>query len=251
MMAQNFYHHMAIPEKCLLSKPIFKRLFQEHGNLNITDKKALKDDIGKIRWVYALKPATLNIATYRDDEREYDEIAIMQIELTSAARMARIAAFVNKAIPYPLVLVFCFADTIAVSVADKRINQADKSKWVVENAWTTPWFNPDAPNKAQQKFMQDMAIQNLSFVDFYAFYSDVRNRIIALNAADRGGSYQLASGDKAVNRAEALRELGQLEQEKQELENKLAKERQMGRQVDMTTRMKELADRINALKENL
>lgn len=250
-MTQTFYDYMAIPEKCLLNKPLFKKLFQEHADLDITDKKALKDDIDKIRWVYTLKPSTLNIEPYRDDVREYDEIAIIQIDVTSAARAQRIAAFVNKAIPYPVVIVFSFADTIAISVADKRINQADKSKWVIEDAWITAWFNPDAPNEAQQKFMEDLTIKNLSFLNFYAFYTDIKNRIIALNTADRSGSYSLTSGDGAINRAEALRELDKLEQEKAELQNKLAKEKQMGRQVEMTTKIKKYADQINGLKESL
>ncbi len=65
-MTQTFYDYMAIPEKCLLNKPLFKKLFQEHADLDITDKKALKDDIDKIRWVYTLNPSTLNIEPYRD-----------------------------------------------------------------------------------------------------------------------------------------------------------------------------------------
>lgn len=250
-MTQTLYDYMAIPEKCLLNKPLFKKLFQEHADLDITDKKALKDDIDKIRWVYTLKPSTLNIEPYRDDVREYDEIAIIQIDVTSAARAQRIAAFVNKAIPYPVLIVFSFADTIAISVADKRINQADKSKWVVEDSWMTEWFNPDLPNEAQQKFMKDLTIKSLSFVNFYAFYTDIKNRIIALNTADRSGSYSLTSGDGTINRAEALRELDKLEQVKAELQNKLAKEKQMGRQVEMTTRIKKYADQINGLKERL
>lgn len=164
-MIQTFYDHMGIPEKCVLNKPLFKKLFQEHADLDITDKKALKDDIDKIRWVHTLKPATINIAAYHDNEREYDEVAVIQIDLSSTNRAQRIAGFVNKAIPYPIVLIFNFADTIAISVADKRINQADKSKWVVEDSWMTEWFNPDAPNESQQKFMQDMAIKSLSFVN--------------------------------------------------------------------------------------
>lgn len=250
-MIQTFYDRMAIPEKCLLNKPLFKKLFQEHADLDLTDKKALKDDIDKIRWVYTLKPATVNIAAYSDDVREYDEMAIIQIDLTSANRAQRIATFVNKAIPYPIVLVFSFADTIALSVADKRINQADKSKWVVEDAWMTAWFNPDVPNEAQQKFMQDMTIKSLSFVNFYAFYTDIKNRVIALNTAEKSGSYALTSGDETLGRAKALRELEQLEQEKAELQNKLAKEKQMGRQVEMTTKIKQYADQIAGLKERL
>ena len=230
-MIQTFYDHMAIPQKCLLNKSVFKKLFLEHADLNITDKKALKDDIDKIRWVYTLKPATVNIAAYSDDVHEYGEVAIIQIDLSSANRARRIAAFINKAIPYPVMLVFSFADTIAISVTDKRINQADKAKWVAEDIWLTEWFNPDRPSKAQQKFMRDMEMKNLSFVNFYTFYTDIKNRVIALNTADKSGSYTLTTGAETLDRTEVLRELEQLEQGKAEIQSKLAKERQMGRET--------------------
>lgn len=250
-MTQTFYDYMAIPEKCLLNKPLFKKLFQEHVDLDITDKKALKDDIDRIRWVYTLKPSILNIAPYRDDMREYDEIAVIQIDLTSIARAPRIAAFVNKAIPYPIVVVFSYLDTIAISLADKRINQADKSKWVVEDTWMTEWFNPDAPNEAQQKFMQDMAMNSLSFVSFYAFYTDIKSRVVALNIADKSGCYYLTTPEITSKRAENLRQLCRLEQEKADLQNKLVKQKQLGQQVELATRIKKMADQINGLKKNL
>lgn len=250
-MTQTFYDYMAIPEKCLLNKPLFKKLFQEHADLDITDKKALKNDIEKIRWVYTLKPATVNIAAYSDDAREYEEVAIVQIDLSSTNRIQRIAAFVNKAIPYPVMLVFSFADTIAISVADKRINQADKSKWVIEDAWITAWFNPDAPNEAQQKFMQDMAMKNLSFVNFYAFYTDIKNRLIALNSATRSGSYQIVSAEKTKDRRESLTKITELEREITELRSALKKETQFNKKLELNVSVKECEAKIKQLEQGL
>ncbi len=248
---QTFYDHMGVPEKCLLNKSLFKKLFQEHADLDNTDKKALKDDIDRIRWVYTLKPATVNIAAYYDDVREYDEVAVIQIELSNANRAQRIAAFVNKAIPYPIVLVFSFADTIAISVADKRINQVDKSKWVVEDAWMTEWFNADAPNEAQQKFMQDMAMKNLSFMNFYAFYSDIKNRIIELNAATRSGNYQIVSAEKTKDRGKILTKIMELEREIIELRSALKKEAQFNKKLELNVSVKKRQEAIKQLEQSL
>lgn len=250
-MMQTFYDYMAIPEKCLLNKPLFKKLFQEHADLDITDKKALKDDIDKIRWVYTLKPSTLNIEPYRDDVREYDEIAIIQIDLSSTARAQRISTIANKAIPYPIVLLFNFADTIAISVADKRINQADKSKWVVEDSWMTEWFNPDLPNEAQQNFMQDMTIKSLSFVNFYAFYTDIKNRVIALNSATRSGTYQIVSAEKTKDRRESLTKITELEREITELRSALKKETQFNKKLELNVSVKERQEAIKHLEQGL
>lgn len=250
-MIESFLEKLNVPESCALGKPIFKKLFLENGHLDITDKKALKDDIDKVRWLYTLKPSTINIEPFKDNEREYDEVAILQIDLTSAARIKRIAAFVNKAIPYPLILIFAHGDMIALNIADKRINQADKAKWVIEEGWTTNWFSPSAPSKGEEQFMQDISIKNLSFLNFYAFYSDVKSLVVALNTSTQTGTYNVTKGNALKTRLELLRALETLEQEKTELQNKLKKEKQMGRQVEITSKIKNIVDQINDLKQQL
>lgn len=250
-MIQPFLEALAIPNTCTVNKPIFKKHFYENTDLDPTSKKALRADINKIKWLYALKPSTVNCNAYRDAEREYDEIAYLQIELSNTIRRQKIATFVNKAIPYPLVILFTFDNHISIAIADKRINQADKTKWVIEDIWITHWFNPRMPNEHQTQFMQDMTMKNLSFSNFYAFYTDIKHRVIALNASDKSGFYRLTSHDTTINRANALRELDKLEQEKSELQNKLAKETQIGQQVEISTKIKQYADQITSLKEKL
>lgn len=250
-MIQNFLNSLGIPQKCFLNKTLFKKLFLESGMMDITDKKALKDDTDKIRWLYTLKPSTINIEPFKDSQREYEEVAILQIDLTSVTRVKRIASFVNKAIPYPLILVFTHGDMIILSVADKRISQADKAKWVVEDGWITHWFNPSTPTQNEQKFMTDIVIKNLSFLNFHAFYSDVKSLVIALKASTQTGTYNVAKGSASKTRIEQLRALEILEKDKIELQNKLKKEKQMGRQVEITTSIKNIADQINDLKQQL
>lgn len=248
---QSFYDHMAIPKKCLLKKPIFKKLFLEHAKLDVTDKKSLQNDIKKIRWVYTLKPSTVNISAYRDDVREFDEIAIIQIDLTNTSRTQRIAAFVNKAIPYPILLVFRYADTIAISVSDKRINQVDKSKRIAQKELLTEWFNPIKPNEAQMHFMVDMAIKNLTFVNFYAFYTDIINRVIALNASVHTGSYKVVSAEKTRMRQERLSQIIDLEREIKDLRSTLNKEIQFNKKLDLNVYVKERQIAIKQLEQDL
>ena len=111
----------------------------------------------------------------------------------------------NKAIPYPLVLIFTHGDGLAISVADKRINQADKTKCVVEDGWMTHWFNPSAPNAAERQFMDDLSIESLSFLNFYAFYAGIKNSVIALKASQRSGVYGITSKAQTDTRLESLR----------------------------------------------
>jgi hypothetical protein len=250
-MIQNFIDGLSIPEKCLLNKTLFKKLFLESGQLDITDKKALRDDIDKVRWLYTLKPSTINIEPFKDSEREYDEVALLRIDLTNAARAKRIASFVNKSIPYPLILIFTHGDEIAMSVADKRINQADKSKWVVEDGWMTHWFNPSAPTESERRFLADISIKNLSFLDFFAFYSDIKNRVIALNSSQRSGRYDITTKARTDTRLNNLRRIDELEKEMAELRVSLKKETQFNAKLKLNVAVKTCQDEITKLEQDL
>ena len=85
-MIDIFLNQLSIPKSCELNKPVYKKYFLENRILDATDKKALKEDVSKIRWLYTLKPSTINISPYSDDERDYPEVAILHVELLSPGR---------------------------------------------------------------------------------------------------------------------------------------------------------------------
>ena len=62
---------LGIPEACKLDKPVFKKMLLDTEALDGADKTALKDDVEKIRWLYTLKPSTINVAPYSDGDKEY------------------------------------------------------------------------------------------------------------------------------------------------------------------------------------
>jgi len=250
-MIQALLEKLNIPDNCKLAKPIFKKLFLENGNLDITDKKALKDDIDKIRWLYTLKQNTINIAPYQDNEREYLEIAILQIDLSNNSRMKRIASFIQKSIPYPLVVIFTCDGKFCLSLADKRINQADKSKWVVEENWITRWIDADNPTEAEAAFMAACAINHLSFTNFYAFYEDIKSRVIALNAGAHKSSFELGSKERTANRLKDLRKIDELERETTDLRSRLKKESQFNHKLELNMEIKKRTDSIARLLEQL
>jgi len=250
-MTQILLNAMAIPLACELNKPVFKKMFLENGDLDATDKKVLSNDIERIRWLYTLKPNTINIPKFEDGNVEYQEVAVLQIDLTNPARAKRIASFINKAIPYPLFLIFSHSGTFAVSVANKRINQADKAKWVIEEEWLTDWMSEESPTYIQSKFIEDCALKNLSSLNFYAFYQDIVSRIVALNAANRSGTYETPTREKTEARRVQLREIAELERQAAELRTALKLETQFNRQLEINMAIKERANAIKLLEKAL
>ena len=263
----DFYEKLAIPDSCYLGKRIFKKLFYENTQFNATDKKTFSNDIEAIEWRYTLKSETINISRYEDDEREYFEVAVIQITLKEPKRYKRIAQLVQRAIPYPLLIVFKHEDAVAFSVAAKRINRADRAKILAEELQETAWLSLEKPTDYEKDFLEQIAITNFSYNNFNEFYNDLTNRIMALNCAVHTGCYSLTTkntegtktGEKAGhyhtskigNRLERLQELERLQQEKAELRNKLKKEKNMGTQVQLNTRVKKLSDRIKSITSRL
>ncbi|WP_306120901.1 MULTISPECIES: DUF4391 domain-containing protein [unclassified Roseitalea] len=253
---EQFHENLAVPEACVLGKRLFKKQFYEHGQLGATDKKAFVEDIEGIEWRYTIKPSTINIPKLEDDTHEYLEIAILQVVLTAADRHQRIASVIQKAIPYPLLILFVSGTRLAVNAADKRINRADANKIVTENSYDTGWIDIGSPEPAQAAFVADFRVTNFSYRNLYDFYQDAVARIIALNCAAYTGRYaqqgeaESASKGKTA-RLEALRQIEKFHQERNELRNKLKKEKNLGSQVSLNTRIKQLSDRIEAARNEL
>ncbi|WP_372837460.1 DUF4391 domain-containing protein [Phaeovulum sp.] len=249
---EDFYENMAVSEACVLGKRIFKKQFYEHGQLGAADKKAFVEDIESIEWRFTLKPSTINIPKLEDDTHEYLEIAVLQVVLSAIERHTRIATVIQKAIPYPLLIFFVSGTRLALSAADKRINRADANKIVVETTYDTGWIDTAAVLPVEAAFLADFRITNFSYRNLHDFYQDAVSRIIALNCGAHSGRYVTGAGEKPkAVRLEALRQMDKLQQERVETRNKLKKEKNLGTQVGLNTRIKQLSDRIEAIRNEL
>jgi hypothetical protein len=250
-MIESFLSGLCIPESCLLDKPVYKKMFLDHAELDPTDRKALSEDVGRMRWQHTLRPDTINIAPFQDNEREYLEIAILSVELSNAARVNRIAAFMHRAIPYPLILIFEHAGKIAISVAEKRINQADKSKLVLVDRWQTGWIDVQKPSAPEAAFLEAIVLHRLPATNFYALYEGFQGQVIGLNASDRTGAFAAVSIAASKENAAILREIDGLEREIAELRVELKREHQMGGKITLNGKIRERKDAIITLEARL
>jgi len=251
-MYSDFITIFDFPKTCELNKVIYKKFFFDNASLNVTEKKALKEDVEKIKWLYTLKPDTININEYIDETREYLEIAVLLIELNKINRTKCLSELIHKSIPYPLMILFSFENKISISIANKRINQADKHKWVVEDILATEWIDFKSPSGIDSKFIDDCNVKKLSTVNYYSFYQDIKVRIIAHLSSLKTGKYDTGKFvEKSDKTLEQLNNIEKLETEQLELKNKLKKEKQMGRKVDLNTKIRELTLKIENLLNQL
>jgi hypothetical protein len=252
-MIEALYEKMMIPEFCRLGKRVYKRLFHENAKLSATDKKALRDDVETILWQYTFKPTTIPIQPYEDDQREYHEVALLQLNLKQTGRVDRLAEIVHRAIPYPLFVVFVSDTTCSISLAYKRFSQAEKEAIVAEGFQATGWLDLSNPTKNQATFLESLDMSTWPHTHFFAFYRAAMDRVIALACAEHSGHYSLKipNGLLVDDRVNKLKQVEKLQQEKSEIRGKLKKEKNLGTQVLLNTRIKQITDRMEAFKSEL
>ena len=70
---------LALPASCRVDQRVPKKMLIENGAPTAADKRLLNDTIAEIQWIAALKPNTVGVPDYRDEEREYLEVAVLSI----------------------------------------------------------------------------------------------------------------------------------------------------------------------------
>jgi len=251
-MIDAFYSRMAIPQSCHLGKRVYKKLFFENAQLGVTDKKAFQEDIDSVTWQYTLKPNTIPVSPYEDQEREYLEIAVLQVNLRENRRYKRIAEVIHRAIPYPLALIFIHENAVAVCLAHKRFSQAEREKIVVDEFFFTDWIDPNVSTNGEAEFLGSLNFEQLPQTDFFSLYSGLVDRVIALDCARLTGHFRLESAaDRQYRRRKRLQACHQLEQQIAEHKNMIKKETQFNRQVELNTKLKQLEARLLKLAAGL
>ena len=245
-----FYGRLGFPETSLLDKRIYKRMVLDHGELTATDKKTLSEDVTKLTWKYALKANTVQVLPYEDAEREYLEVAIVEAGLSSRRRAPRIAEMVQRAIPYPVLLVMVEGTGICVSVAHKRFSLAEKGSIVAEDFLLSPWSG-EASKDIDAAFYDALSLRSLSQVDFYALYRCMAQAVLARSCAELTGRFVLDGGGLHVDRRRRLEQCYQIECEIGSLKTAIGKQDRFAEQVELNTTIKELETRLARTKAEL
>ena len=248
--ADAFYTQLGFPDACLLDRRIFKRMLLEHGELTASDKRTLSEEVGKITWKYTLKASTVQVLPYEDDDREYLEVAVVEVVISNRSRANRIAEMIQRAIPYPVLLVMIEGNGLCVSVAHKRFSQAEKGSIVAEDFLRSPWIEPTLSD-LDRAFCNTLSMGRLSQVDFYAFYCDIVRAVLARMCAELTGTFALDAGKPEQDRRQRLDQCHQMDREISSLRAAISKEQRFAEKVELNTRIKELEARLTQTKAEL
>ncbi len=242
---------LGLPEGARVERRVPKTLLVEHGAPTAADKRRINDGIERIQWVAALKPATVGVAAYRDEVREYLEIAVLRVILRETAKDDRILGLVHRAVPYPVFALAERFDRVTISLAHLRWSQAETDKTVIDGervAVAAP--ADDAPHR--QAFAEALALSRQPRETLHALYQGWIDTLLALEAARRSGRFEiLAEADRRAARRQALAECARLDAEIARLRGAARKEKQMARLVELNMELERAEAAYAAAKQRL
>ena len=243
----SIWDQLSFPNTALLNKRVPKKLFFENCKLLSSDKKLLQENIKSIYWKYTLKPSTCSLLPYTDNEREYLEIAVLEIELNSKKSYNRIFEIIHRSIPYPLFLVCCFEKEFALSIAPKRFSHLEHGAFVTEEIYQSDWLNTDNLQGYEEVFINSLTWSNLSVQNYNTLYSKWIEQFIAYECAIVSGNFVL---DNIKERAESLNQYRAIENQISDLRRQF-KKASFREQVERNVQIKRLELELKELTRNI
>lgn len=243
---------LGLPLEARVDARVPKKLLMEQGAPTTTDKRAIQDGIDELQWLAACKPTTIGVPSFKDDTREYLEIAVVASGLRPGAKSARLIELIHRAIPYPVLLVTSDEQGVSVSVAHKRNAEREAGKVVIERLVFAQLASGNLTPSTQKAFLESLALVKQPRRDLFALYEGWLVRIEAVNAARLSGSFVASDETEVIRRRrEALEGHARLTREIASLRAKANREKQLTRRVDLNLTIQRLEADIAAQMINL
>lgn len=249
MNAAELLAALDLPAAARVERRVPKTMLHEHGAPTAADQRRISEGLEQLLWVAALKPTTVGVAAYRDEAREYLEIAVLHLTLRAAAKVSRLVELVHRAVPYPVLLVAELGERAHLSLAHKRWSQGEAGRTVLDGELAFVEWDGAGDDPHRAAFHDALALGRQPRGTLFALYQGWIDTLLALQAARRTGAFATpGSADRAAQRREALQECERLEAEIARLRGAAAKEKQMARQVALNLELKRVeATRAAAL----
>ena len=241
MNATDLLAALGLPASARVDQRVPKTLLVEHGAPTAADKSQINEGIEEFQWVAALKPTTIGVAEYRDDEREYLEIAVLCLTLRTRAKAGRLTELVHRAVPYPVLLVTAQGLSLTLSLAHKRWSQGEAGKTVLDGEINELRLDGISEASIVRSLLDALSLTRQPRTTLHALYQGWTDTVLAGQAARVTGAFASpTSAEHAAARREALTLCSQFETRMVRLRAAAAKEKQLPRKVEFNLELKRL-----------
>lgn len=215
------------PEQAKVNRLIPKNKFYEEGKASSQIEQLFVEQVENMRWAYQLDVST----THMQDKDDLKEIQILHIQSRVENFDTAILAYIDKLIPSPIIFEVYFNDAVKVYATYKRLNQADKTKVVAGQYYSTAWQN-------------DINRMPLPiFLHLSGLYEHFIHDLLPREVANSGENVQ----DDIEAKIALNEKIEQLNKQLAKLSQSLKREKQFNRQVEINQRIKDLRQQIEQI----
>lgn len=249
MSADALIQALGLPDATRVDQRVPKKLLAEHGAATAADKRQVQDGVDEVLWLASLKPHLIGVPAFKDEQREYLEVAVLSLKLKPGAKAGRLAELLHRAVPYPVLLLTSSDLGTSLSLAHIRASQNEADKTVLDGSVLSVLL-PGAEHGAD--FYAAVALAKQPQSDLYALYQGWLDTASALDIAQETGRFLPSlTREQAAARHAALQDCRQLQAQIAQLRSQADKERQMPRQVALNQEIHAAESRLQALQRTL
>ncbi len=211
------------PAKAAFGRPLPKNKLYEHSNANTRLKDLFVKEVEQIVWQYKLAPETINLPT----RPGVPEIQVFSIQLKTPALNHDVLRAIDGAVQFPIVFELGFESCTQVVACYKRPSEADASRWVLSDYFSTDWV-PTAGKRSAMPLALDLA----------SLYQQLLYRLIPL---------PVRTLEPLVALVERFEQVRALKREVATVAAKLEKEKQFNRKVEINATLRQLKSELEQL----
>lgn len=205
------------PASTEFNKRIPKQKFYENIDITPALKRIFVEQIRLIYWRNKLATTTLNLAA----GETVDEIEVFEVRLNIPQLDEAVLRQIDKEIPYHILFILTYEGKTQVWIGYKEAASSGSNAFKVNRYYHTDWILENKLKFRVDGLSMDAVYENLV-------------RQIA------GNSLQVDSGESLRDSIARDEKKRQLEKQIAVLESKLRKEKQLNRQMEINTSIKEL-----------
>ena len=208
---------LGLPRTTEYGKRIPKKKFYDNLSISSDLKRVFAEQIAAIFWSNKISPDTLNVAA----GDTVDEIEVFTIRLNQPSLDTRVLQQIDKQIPYHIIFVLKYKDRLQAWIGYKEAAASGSNAFKVGRYYHTDWMPEDELHLSIDVLNMDAVYESLV-------------RQIA------GEKLQTDSGESLKESVERDEKKKQLEKQIAALENKMRREKQLNRQMEMNAELKNL-----------
>ncbi len=253
-MTHLFNHIFKVPERCLVGQRLTKAFFQRNFSLTSAEKKVLNTAIEQMEILAQVNLEKSNIQAVSNETDSYENILYIRCTVqdnqleTVADKCIQI---IQKYIAHQVVLILEDSNDFIINVAEKRINQVDKNKLVVNSIFNTTSISKLYKNDTTEAFFKALDFNGLDKTNLETTYKSYIQAVVQFQVAHTTGTFSKRTQKRTQEDMANLETIEAMETEITSLKSQLSKEKQLNNKVVLNVAIHKKRQEIERIKNKL